>query len=93
MYRILVPVTEVINIRRTNDGVKGDVSRTGDSCASELWVFLPCTIASIAVCRDSASCKSSVMRLRLAGALYFTWNSAICPAASGFSVVHTERRP
>lgn len=49
----------VFVIRRTSDGVRGDASRIGYSCVSDLWVSLSCTIASIAVCRDSMSCKSS----------------------------------
>jgi len=51
-------MTKVIIIKRTKDGVKGDASRTGYSCASDPWVSLPRTITSIAVCRDSTSCKS-----------------------------------
>jgi hypothetical protein len=60
------------HIGRTNEGVNGDASRTGYSCASDLWVSrarLPQSLSAgtphPAIIRHDAVCTS------------FTWNSAI----------------
>ena len=88
----LITMTKVIITIRTNDGVRWDAFRIGYSCASELWVSLSCTTASIALWRDSTSCESLEITLKLVGALYLKLGHVSKPPRSWYPL-GTQSRP